>query len=475
MDGVCDALGCQLLCDPGIGQHCLANTGGAPEDEVWRCRQAGLEEGHCGGLSKDGVHLWGTGGSRSLGCDLEVGGGVCERGMAAAAGGGGEDLYALLGVARDATEEEIKRAYKKAALVAHPDRPTGSKERFQAVNAAYTVLSDSAKRAEYDATGRVPMDGGDGGGGGGGGPDISEILGSLFGRGFGTPDGIPIPIFGGMGGGGGGPVSMKMPRGPNKLHEIGVTLADLWAGKTFTLNMKREVLCGDCAGAGGSRMEACGACAGRGFRMRRQQMGPMIIASQEPCAECRGSGQKAADRCGGCEGRRVVGRDSVLDVRIEPGMQEGDRLVFPGQCSESPDFETPGDVVLVLRPAAGADDGWIRRGADLMVEVRLGIAEALLGWERRLEGHPSGKPVEIVWTEGVIRDGEVLRVPGWGMPIRGSNDGARFGDLRLVCRVERMEGSWSEEQRRALQSVWPGWRAPTPVEGREGVCVPQRT
>jgi DnaJ family protein A protein 2 len=266
---------------------------------------------------------------------------------------------------------------------------------------------------------------------------------------------------------------MKMPRGPNKLHEIGVTLADLWAGKTFTLNMKREVLCGDCSGAGGSRMEACGACSGRGFRMRRQQMGPMIVASQEPCAECRGSGQKAADRCVGCEGRRVVGRDSVLDVRIEPGMQEGDRLVFPGQCSESPDFETPGDVVLVLRPAAGADDGWIRRGADLMVEVRLGLAEALLGWERRLEGHPSGKPVEIVWTEGVIRDGEVLRVPGWGMPIRGSN--GRFGDLRLVCRVERMEGSWSEEQRRALQSVWPGWRAPTPVEGREGVCVPQRT
>lgn len=392
----------------------------------------------------------------------------------AASAGAGDDLYARLGVARGATEEEIKRAYKKAALVAHPDRPTGSKERFQAVNAAYTVLSDPAKRAEYDATGRVPMDGGDGGGG----PDISEILGSLFGRGmaggFGTPEGIPFPMFG-MGGGGvgvgvgaGGP--MKMPRGPNKVHEIGVTLADLWAGKTFTLNMKREVLCGDCGGAGGSRMESCGGCAGRGFRLRRQQMGPMIVASQEPCGECRGVGQKAADRCDGCEGRRVVGRDSVLDVRIEPGMQEGDRLVFPGQCSESPDFEAPGDVILVLRAATGSEESWIRRGADLMCEVRLGIAESLLGWERHLEGHPSGRPVEIVWTDGAIRDGEMLRVPGWGMPVRGSE--GKFGDLRLVCRVDRMEGSWSEEQRRALQSVWPEWRAP--AAGREGVCVPQR-
>lgn len=394
--------------------------------------------------------------------------------MSAAAG---EDLYALLGVDRRATVEEIKRGYKKAALVAHPDRPTGSKEKFQAVNAAYTVLTNPEKRAEYDATGRVPGDDGDGIDGGGGGgmpPDLAEMIGTLFGRGmaggFGTPDGIPFPMFG-MGGGGPGGGLRKAPRGPNKIHEIGVSLADLWAGKTFTLNMKRDVLCGDCSGRGGTRMEACGGCAGRGFRMRRQQMGPMVVASQEPCGECRGEGQKAADRCGGCEGRRVVGRDSVLDVRIEPGMQEGDRIVFPGQCSESPEFEAPGDVVLVLRSASGdvAADKWVRRGADLMCEIRLGVAESLLGWERALEAHPSGRPLEIVWTEGALRDGEVLRVPGWGMPIRGSSGG--FGDLRIVCRVERMEGSWSEEQRRALQTVWPEWRAPTP---KDGACVPQR-
>jgi DnaJ family protein A protein 2 len=382
-----------------------------------------------------------------------------------------ENLYARLGVEKGATDEEIKKAYKRAALLAHPDKPTGSKEKFQAVNEAYQVLGDPQKRAAYDATGRIPS--GEDGGGGAPPPDITEILGSLFGRGFGMPDGIPIPIFTGGGGAGGPGVAMKVPRGPNKIHEIGVTLADLWVGKTFKLNMKRDAICADCSGRGGSRFEACGPCAGRGFRMRRQQMGPMIMTAQEPCAECRGSGQRAADRCGSCEGRRVVSRDSVLDVRIEPGMQEGDRIVFPGQCSESPEFEAPGDVVLVLRPAAGdvTSETWVRRGADLMCEVRLGVAESLLGWERRLEGHPSGRSLELVWTEGLVRDGEVLRVPGWGMPIRGGGAGVT-GDLRIVCRVERVEGSWSEEQRRALQAVWPDWQAPT---AKEGACVPVRT
>jgi DnaJ-class molecular chaperone len=129
--------------------------------------------------------------------------------------------------------------------------------------------------------------------------------------------------------------------------------------------------------------------------------------------------------------------------------------------------------VLVLRAATGdsAASTWIRRGADLMCEVHLGVAESLLGWERRMERHPSGRPLEIVWTDGALRDGEVLRVPGWGMPVRGTTD--KYGDLRIVCRVERMEGPWSDEQRRALHAVWPEWTAP--LAGREGVCVPQRT
>lgn len=388
--------------------------------------------------------------------------------------GSSPDLYAILGVGRDATEDELKKAYKRAALVAHPDKPTGSKEKFQALNEAFSVLSNPEKRAEYDRTGRVPREGdGDGDGGGPPPPDIAEFLSSVFGGGFGVPGGIPIPMMFGGGGMGGGPpgAMLRRARGPNKVHEIGVSLAELWAGKMFTLHMKREVLCAGCGGRGGQDFRPCGGCAGRGFRMVRQQMGPMLISSQEPCGECRCAGQVVSTACVDCGGRRVVETEKTLTASVERGMTEGDRIVFPEACSESPDFEKPGDVVLVLRGVpADSGSGWERRGSALVVEVSLTVAEALLGWERSLEGHPSGSAVPVVWEGGVVRDREVLRVPGWGMPVRKSignsstdvSGGAvEFGDLLLVCRVQEQKGAWSEEQLRALQSVWPDWRPPS--------------
>ena len=392
-------------------------------------------------------------------------------------GGGDKDLYGILGVGRDAAEEDLKKAYKRAALLAHPDKPTGSKEKFQALNEAFSVLSNPEKRAEYDRTGRVPRDGVDGGGGAPP-PDIAEFLSSMFGGGFGMPGGIPIPMmFGGGGmGGGGGPhgAILRRARGPNKVHEIGVSLAELWAGKAFTLHMKREVLCSGCGGRGGQEFRPCGSCSGRGFRMVRQQMGPMLLSSQEPCGECRAEGQVVATACVDCGGRRVIETEKTLAARVERGMTEGDRLVFPEACSESPMFEKPGDVILVLRGSpADNSSGWERRGTSLVVEVSLSIAEALLGWERSLKGHPSGSAVPVVWESGVVRDREVLRVPGWGMPIRriGSVDASsdtirmEYGDLLLVCRVEEQKGAWSEEQLRALQSVWPSWQAPSGKDG----------
>jgi DnaJ family protein A protein 2 len=376
------------------------------------------------------------------------------------------DLYERLGVERGATEEELKRAYKRAVLTAHPDKPGGSKEKFHAVQEAFTVLSNPATRAEYDQTGRVPrMDGADGDMAAP--PDLSEILGSIFGNGFGVPGGFPIPMMFG-GGGGPGRVVMRRAQGPNKVHEIGVTQADLWAGKAFTLNMKREVLCSGCSGQGGTAFRACSGCAGRGFRIVRQQLGPMLVASQEPCMDCKGEGQVVETQCVECGGRRVVEATKALEVRIEPGMSEGDRLVFSEACSESPEFDRPGDVVLVLRAAAGVASAWERRGAALVVEVTLDVAESLLGWERMLEGHPSGKEVPVVWEGGVVRDGEVLRVPGWGMPLRSNRSECaepEYGDLLLVCRVKAPESPLSEGQQRALQAVWPGWKRPGSMVG----------
>lgn len=368
------------------------------------------------------------------------------------------DLYAVMGLSRGASADEIKRAYRKESLLRHPDRG-GTKEAFQELQRANEVLSDPAKRAHYDATGEVPGEG-PGAGSGGGGPDLSEVLGSIFGGMGGGGGGIPFPFFN-MGGG--PPPGVKMARGPNKVHEIGVALSDLYHGKTIHTTMKREVLCPTCAGKGGQRVETCGECRGRGMRVRMQQMGPMTAMTQEPCGACQQRGSRAADKCADCAGRCVVERESTLEVRIEPGMQEGDRIVFPGQCSESPMFEAPGDVILVVRAASSdADTKWVRHGADLMTEVELSVAEMLLGWSRTLDNHPSGVPVTVAWTGGVVRHGQHLVVRGKGMPIRSGSDS--FGNLVLVVR-SRVEETLSEEQQRLLQTVWPDWKTPAVGEG----------
>jgi DnaJ family protein A protein 2 len=367
------------------------------------------------------------------------------------------DLYKVLGLERGATEEEIRKAYKRRSLETHPDRPGGSKEEFQAVNEANAILSDPTKKADYDATGHIPGAAEDLGGHRTGGIDINQIFSSMFGSHGGMP--FFTPDFGG-----GGARPQKVARGPNMVHDIGVTLAELWAGKTFTLNINRDVLCSGCAGRGGIKCRTCSECAGRGFRVRRQQIGPMTMMSQEPCTMCNQTGEEIGETCLTCVGKCVIKRTAALDVCVKPGMQEGDRLVFPGQCSESPFHDAPGDVILVVRPVAGDAEGWARRGPDLMIEVSLTLAESLLGWERDIPGHPSGKPLHIVWRGGVIREAEVLRIPGWGMPdIAGmpTQGTEAFGDLRVVCRVEGgIQGVWSEEQLRALKSVWPDWKEP---------------
>lgn len=374
------------------------------------------------------------------------------------------DLYGILGLRKGAGPEEIKRAYRKEALVKHPDRG-GDKAEFQALQSAYDVLSDPQKKAHYDATGSAPQEGGGGPGFPGGMPDLSSIFGSMFGGGGGGFPGFPGMPFFGMGGG--GRPNMKQARGPNKIHEIGVSLTDLYKGKTFKLNMKRDVLCSGCDGKGGHTVETCSACSGKGVRMRGQQMGPMIAMTQEPCSACAHTGEKVTDTCDSCKGKRVVESESILDVVIEPGMSEGDRLTFPGQCSESPLFEAPGDVILVLRASAGSagvedPEIWVRKGADLTREIHLTLAESLLGWERTLDAHPSTKPLHVVWKGGVVREGEVLRIQGWGMPLRSKNG---LGDLRLVCHVDVVDQcAWSEEQLRVLKSVWPDWKEPVATE-----------
>jgi len=365
-------------------------------------------------------------------------------------------LYTEIGVERGASAEDIKKAYKKEALSRHPDRG-GDKAGFQRLQAAYDTLSDPQKRAHYDATGEIPN-----GEQQGGMPDMSAMFGSMFGGPFGGQ-------FGGPFGFGPGSPGIRPEKGPNKLHDIGVCLADLYAGKNFTLHMKRDVICHGCSGEGGSRMASCNACGGKGLLVRAIRMGPIMSMSHEPCGTCGQSGKRIVEECRLCHGRKLLENESNLEVVIEPGMQEGDRLVFAGKCSESTQYNTPGDVVLVIRSISGESEAWVRKGSELTYVVHLTLAESLLGWSRNINGHPSGKPLHILWKNGILRDGENIRISGWGMPERVSGTPERAirknGDLVILCRVNLSQRILADDQRQILKKVWTDWNEPTEKEG----------
>ena len=179
--------------------------------------------------------------------------------------------------------------------------------------------------------------------------------------------------------------------------------------------------------------------------------------THSPCGDCEQTGQKCAEKCSDCGGRRIKQKDNSIEARIEPGMTEGDRIVFPNQCSESPQYEAPGDFVLILRYSNNENTQWVRTGENLGREVEISLAEALLGFERVFTDHPSEKPVRFVWNQGLVNNGDVLRISGAGMPVRGAG---RFGDAMLTVRIRREQGTLSEEQKRSLQSVWPDWKEP---------------
>ena len=209
-------------------------------------------------------------------------------------------------------------------------------------------------------------------------------------------------------------------------------------------------------------MESCNACGGKGVRVRAMQMGPIMTMAHEQCGACDRTGKRVVEECKICRSRKLLENELNLEVVIEPGMQEGDRIVFAEKCSESTQYSVPGDVVLVIRPISGESEAWVRQGTKLTYTVTITLAESLLGWERQIEGHPSGRPLHIVWTNGLLQDQETVRIVGWGMPERGNP--TKMGDLILVCRVDIGQRALSEEQQRALKDVWP-WTAPVSKEG----------
>lgn len=378
----------------------------------------------------------------------------------------GEDLYAVLGVARDAPPEEVRRAYKRKALTEHPDKG-GSQEGFQRLQRAAEVLTDDARRARYDATGVVDE------GGGGGGPPMpppDNMEGFFhFMQGMG-PGGMPGVAFHGNPfadlfgrGGGGGPQQprRRAPRGPDKHHDVGLPLSAFYGGHTFSVQFHQTRRCGECRGEGGVGASPCADCGGAGSRVHMQQVGPgMFQQTHEVCGACGGKGKRVVTPCAPCAGRGYRDGEKTLTATVRPGMRDGETLVFPGECSETPEYEAAGDVVLHLHaapapaPAPGLSGGPVPceplawRGGDVLhTRVRVTFLQALTGFVASVADHPRGEPLVFAHSGEPLLHGAALRVPRSGMP--GAAGG--HGDLLVQVLVARP----TPEEAAALLSAPP--------------------
>ncbi|OBA23651.1 DnaJ-domain-containing protein [Metschnikowia bicuspidata var. bicuspidata NRRL YB-4993] len=348
-------------------------------------------------------------------------------------------FYDLLGVSPQASENELKKAYRKAALKYHPDKNPSPEaaEKFKELSQAYEVLSDDQKREVYDSYGVEGLSGGGPGGMGGMGAD--DIFSQFFGGGF-----------GGMGGG--------APRGPARgkdiKHTIACTLEELYKGRSAKLALNKTVLCKLCDGRGGKegKIKQCSSCHGAGSKFVTRQMGPMIQRFQTTCDVCQGSGDicDAKDRCTACKGKKVLAERKILQVHIDPGMKDGQRIVFSGEGDQEPGV-TPGDVVFVVDEKP--HKSFTRKGNDLYYESEIDLLTALAGGEVSFK-HISGDYIKFNVLPGeVISPGALRVIEKQGMPVYRSSD---KGHLFIKFSVKFPGSKFaSEEKLKQLESILP--------------------
>lgn len=272
------------------------------------------------------------------------------------------DYYEVLGVARNASDDDLKKAYRRLAMKHHPDRnpdDANAEAAFKEVKEAYETLSDGQKRRAYDAHGHAAFEHGNGAGAGGyANADINDIFGDIFGN-----------IFGGGGG------SRAPRRGADIGYIVELDLEDAVAGTDKRIEVPTMAACKPCNGSGSEdgKLETCATCQGRG--QVRFQRG--IFSMQQPCPQCGGRGQKLSNPCKSCRGAGRIEEEKVLSVKIPAGVDNGDRIRLSGEGEAGPAGAPAGDLYVEIR--VRDHDIFQREGDDLHCEVPIRFSQAALG------------------------------------------------------------------------------------------------
>jgi molecular chaperone DnaJ len=325
------------------------------------------------------------------------------------------DYYEVLGVNRDASDEEIKKAYRKLAMKFHPDRNPDSKEaedKFKQGKEAYEILSDGQKRAAYDQYGHAGVDqnAGRGGPGGAGFGDFSDAFSDVFGD-----------IFGGGRGGAG---RAQVFRGADLRYNMEITLEEAARGCERQIRIPAHEHCESCKGTGakpGTQPKTCTTCGGHG----QVRMSQGFFSVQQTCPTCHGKGKQISDPCNKCHGAGQIKTTKTLNVKIPAGVDEGDRIRLAGEGEPGENGGPSGDLYVVTHVKAHAV--FQRDGVDLHCEMPISFTTAALGGEIEI---PTLDGMAKVKIAAETQSGKVYRLRGKGIKaVRGNT----FGDL--MCHV----------------------------------------
>jgi len=336
-------------------------------------------------------------------------------------------LYDTLGINRNASDEEIKRAYRKLAMKYHPDRiknkspeeKSEAEEKFKEISSANDILSDKKKRSLYDQFGiegieSSGMAGGMGMGGMPFGPNIFESMFSNMGR-----------------------SGMKMPKRIKKfkdtVQKIEISLEDFYLCNTISSILNLNTTCSKCKGTGGMNPESvtkCGQCDGMGTITQIRQMGPMITQTQTTCYTCSGKGKilKKGEQCKNCNGELIEKIQRKVNIKIKPETNINEKIVIKGAGNSHPDYDEPGDLVIVL--IEKPNKYYTRIDNDLYLKKPISLLEALCGAE--LQFTTIDKRSFVVKTSDIIKPNSVYKINGEGMPINEISKGDLYIEFDII-------------------------------------------
>lgn len=345
-----------------------------------------------------------------------------------------QDFYATLGVSRDASADDLKKAYRKLAMQYHPDRNPGdaaAEAKFKEINEAYDVLKDDQKRGAYDRYGHAAFEGGMGGGGGGfdaGGAGLGDIFDQMFGD-----------FMGGRRGGGG-----RQRTGADIRTQVEIDLTEAFAGTKTNLRVPTRVACDACSGTGSESKEAgrdtCGTCGGAG-KVRAQQ-GFFLV--ERTCPTCGGAGRVVRNPCRICGGAGTVQRERSLQVSIPAGVEDGTRIRLSGEGESGGAGVAPGDlyVHVAIRP----HPIFQRDGANVFCVVPLRMTQAALGTEIEVPAIDATRA--RVKIPAGTQTGDQFRLRGKGFSVLRS---AQRGDMFIQVKVETAQ-NLTRRQRELLEA-----------------------